>query len=589
MVAVALIGVVAWSAWAWKDSQQMLVEAQKAVIAARAEADAAAKAAKAAKAANAANAANAAIAKAKAMADVPADIAITEASDHIQGDNEHALSHGRVMVLVDPLPWVEALRAPTPDQAAEGQALLARHRLATELKAQWPAPPIAPFPKELHLQLLDLELEQAELVLAYNQHLLALGWSTVTTAPAPLVAALRSPSPEQRAEANAITTRHKLSVDLTARWVNPALPPAMVAELKVPERTSAELEAKFLRLAKEEMNMKSVQLAEGPWTKAVDSASAEAALASAEDLLELLKKPGISTTETTEITQNLEAVKVDAQAAIEARKVVEAKLAAEALAKENTRLNPFENRGWTIVDRVAGHGGFAKKLMDPRTGITFVLIAPGEFQMGSPAAEVEREVDEAPHTVKITHGFYLGMTEVTQAQWRKVMPTHQAPSHFLGSTLPVESVSWEDCGEFLAAAGASYRLPTEQEWEYACRAGTTTPFSVGAVITNAQANLDGRVRYGEGGLSGALNKTVAAGSLPANPWGLHEMHGNVWEWCSDWYSEDSSSTPASGEKRVLRGGSWINTPRYCRSANRFMETPSARTYVTGFRVAVDLP
>lgn len=522
-----------------------------------------------------------------------AEVAAAAVAEAVAGEalqiiefNEHILSHGWAMVLSDPGPWVEALQNPTQEQTAEGTALLARHQLGNSLKEQWPNPA---FPNELRLQLLNPSLEESELVASFNQHVLAQGWATVLTDPAPWVALLRTPTPEQQVAATALIARHKLSVDLTARWIAPTLPPQLSAELNNPQRTDTEIQAEFVLLFQTELAKKSEQLATAEWKTNTDTKAAEAAMTSAGELIVLLQKSGIAAAEVTELAKRVEGVQAEARTAFETRTARDAKLAAEAKAIATARLNPFKTQGWIIADNTAGHSGYAKKLKDPATGITFILVAPGEFQMGSSAEEVEREDDEAPHLVKIATAFYMAETEVTQAQWRKVMTSNKNPSHFLGDSLPVESVSWNDCQEFLIAAGSGYRLPTEQEWEYACRAASITPFSVGPAITNAQANLDGTIVYAAGPASAATGKTTPAGSLAPNPWGFHDMHGNVWEWCSDWYGFDASAPPDSGSERVLRGGSWITGPKYCRTANRFMENPETRNYVIGFRVAYDIP
>jgi formylglycine-generating enzyme required for sulfatase activity len=168
------------------------------------------------------------------------------------------------------------------------------------------------------------------------------------------------------------------------------------------------------------------------------------------------------------------------------------------------------------------------------------------------------------------------------------------PSRFTASdALPVETVSWNDCQEFVRKAGGGLRLPSEAEWEYACRAGTATPFSFGATITPQQVNYDGNYPYG--GASKGLygEKTVAAGSLPANAWGLHEMHGNVWEWCEDEYAAYpaiGTEAPAqSAGARVLRGGSWIYFASFCRAAFRSSRVPDYRHDGVGLRLARTLP
>jgi formylglycine-generating enzyme required for sulfatase activity len=207
-----------------------------------------------------------------------------------------------------------------------------------------------------------------------------------------------------------------------------------------------------------------------------------------------------------------------------------------------------------------------------------VLIPAGEFVMGSPKTEMGRNADEGPrHKVQITRPFYICATEVTQAQWKALMEINR--SRFQGDDLPVETVSWDDCQEFLkilsAKEGKTYRLPTESEWEYACRAGTTTPFNTGETISTDQANYDGEFIRINGVRGESREKTTPAGSLKPNAWGLYDMHGNVWEWCQDWYGWYSNgdqvdpSGAAEGDRRVSRGGSWLGLPKYCRSALRF--------------------
>jgi len=227
----------------------------------------------------------------------------------------------------------------------------------------------------------------------------------------------------------------------------------------------------------------------------------------------------------------------------------------------------------------------------------FAWIPPGTFLMGSPANEPERSDDETQHGVTLTKGFHLGVHQVTQAQWQAVMGAN--PSNFKGeNNLPVEQVSWDDCVAFCEALGKkdgrTYRLPTEAEWEYACRAGTTTPFHFGDTISVNQSNYDGNYTYSNGKKGVYRQKMTPVGSFPANAWGLFDMHGNVWEWCADWfgpYPEGELKDPQGfigGEARVLRGGSWSFNPRFCRSACRYWRAPGSRDYDLGCRVALCL-
>ena len=244
--------------------------------------------------------------------------------------------------------------------------------------------------------------------------------------------------------------------------------------------------------------------------------------------------------------------------------------------------------GWEIVDATPGHDGWARKAREPKSGIVFVLVAPGSFQMGSPAGEEGRGSDEQQHPVEITQAYYLAETETTQEQYQRVIGSN--PSDFQGPTLPVEGVDWTQSRAFCQKIGCD--LPTEAQWEFACRAGTRTPFSFGPTISTDQANYDGNYTYGSGRKGTYRIETVPARTFPANAWGLHEMHGNVWEWCVDGYREDfqalSRRDPVqepSGNTRVLRGGSWGSFPVFCRAASRYWFAPAFRCDVVGFRVA----
>ena len=232
---------------------------------------------------------------------------------------------------------------------------------------------------------------------------------------------------------------------------------------------------------------------------------------------------------------------------------------------------------------------------DPVTGMEFVWVPKGCFQMGSPASEANRDSDEKQHEVCLSNGYWLGKYEVTQGEWEKVMGNN--PSHFksCGDRCPVEKVSWDDVQRFIgkldSKSGKRFRLPTEAEWEYAARARTTTPFSFGKTIGTDQVNYDGNYPYGNGRKGEYREKTMTVGSLPGNAWGLHEMHGNVWEWVQDWYGDYPSNAVTdptgarSGSLRVFRGGSWVIYAQFCRSANRYRNEPGFRRSDLGFRLA----
>jgi len=216
-----------------------------------------------------------------------------------------------------------------------------------------------------------------------------------------------------------------------------------------------------------------------------------------------------------------------------------------------------------------------------------VVIPAGNFQMGSPESEKDRSSDEGPvHLVNVA-SFVLGKTEVTQAQWRAVMGSDPPELFFIGcDNCPVETVSWDDIQAFIvklnAKTGQSYRLPSEAEWEYACRAGGQQRYCGGD-------ELDRLAWYDKN--SGS--KTHAVATKQANAWGLHDMSGNVWEWTQDCWNERYTGAPSDGSAwtkgncsyRVLRGGSWYNFPNYARAAIRFWFTPGKRIYYLGFRLA----
>ncbi|WP_432737419.1 formylglycine-generating enzyme family protein [Maridesulfovibrio sp. FT414] len=223
-------------------------------------------------------------------------------------------------------------------------------------------------------------------------------------------------------------------------------------------------------------------------------------------------------------------------------------------------------------------------------------IRPGIFMMGSPEGEPERSGGEILHEVTLTKGYWLADTACTQELWTKVMGKN--PSSFKSdSQLPVESVSWGDCQEFLRSVerinpGLNFRLPTEAVWEYGCRAGTVTPFSFGKNITSAQVNYNGNSPYNHAPRSEYRSTTVPVKYLPCNQWGLYQMHGNVLEWCADWYGKYSDEPivdpegPISGGNRVLRGGSWVYNEGNARSADRGRSRPVTRTNYFGLRFSV---
>lgn len=237
---------------------------------------------------------------------------------------------------------------------------------------------------------------------------------------------------------------------------------------------------------------------------------------------------------------------------------------------------------------VLSQAGASEKTYTNSIGMKFVLIPSGSFMMGADPNFEDASSDETPrHRVTISKAFYLGKFEVTQSQWVAVMGHN--PSKFKGRSNPVDTVSWDDARSFVRKLNQmegtdKYRLPTEAEWEYAARAGTESTYSFGDDVSD----LGGYAWYWDN--SG--KKTHPVGQKGANAWGLHDMHGNVWEWVQDWYGENYYSQgrstdpqgPSSGDFRVLRGGSWFNFAVSCRTAIRYCYSPDFRDEGRGFRV-----
>jgi len=227
--------------------------------------------------------------------------------------------------------------------------------------------------------------------------------------------------------------------------------------------------------------------------------------------------------------------------------------------------------------------------VEPRSGLRLVRIPAGEFEMGSPADEAGREPQEVLHPVRITRPYYLGATEVTQAQWAAVVGTRPSSFAACGGDCPVERVSWHDVQEFLRElgriSGLPFRLPTEAEWEYACRAGSQEAFHTGSELQPTQANIDGDSEADSGA------PTPVAAFAP-NAFGLFDMHGNVWEWTAD----DHCSYPSTSvrdplgecatEFKVIRGGSWHYDASSARCSLRYTHRPQDSGFSLGFRVAL---
>jgi formylglycine-generating enzyme len=238
-------------------------------------------------------------------------------------------------------------------------------------------------------------------------------------------------------------------------------------------------------------------------------------------------------------------------------------------------------------------------------GMEFVLIPSGTFIMGSPPNESHRGTSEVRHQVTISRPFYIQTTEVTVKQWYSIMGRRMMAFQKCADNMPVTRVSWFDCIKFIKRLNklgqGKYRLPTEAEWEYAARAGTSTAYSWGdtidcdkAMYGNNSLNYDVCQLYIRSiGLQ--IEQPAPVKSYKPNPWGLYDMHGNVWEWCSDWYGECKTTPvidpkgPESGNMRIRRGGSWFKYGYSCRSANRSFGHPATRYRTTGFRLVREIP
>jgi formylglycine-generating enzyme required for sulfatase activity/uncharacterized caspase-like protein len=230
------------------------------------------------------------------------------------------------------------------------------------------------------------------------------------------------------------------------------------------------------------------------------------------------------------------------------------------------------------------------RTVENKFGMEFVFIPPGTFTMGSPESEPGRRDNERQHQVTLTKGFYMQTTEVTQGQWQAVMRSNSFKFQSCGESCPVENVSWYDVQKFIAKLKAkagieTYRLPTEAEWEYAARAGSETAYYTG----DTEADLDRAGWCGQN--SNGQSHPVA--QKEANQFGLYDMHGNVWEWCKDFYTGHLGSNavndpqgPSDGWDRVVRGGSWIKGPAYCRAASRVRFGPRDRHHFLGFRLVL---
>jgi len=263
------------------------------------------------------------------------------------------------------------------------------------------------------------------------------------------------------------------------------------------------------------------------------------------------------------------------------------------LTKNQLQINTKQGVGRSYVENLGNVQG-------KPIGLEMVLLPAGKFQIGSPISESERSEEESPRHIVNMPSFFMSRFPITQKQWKILMDNN--PARFIGNgDRPVETVSWEDaqafCQKLAERTGKPYRLPSESEWEYACRAGTLTAFSFGetSAANLANYNCASPYKYAPQGITNA--STTEVGTYPANAFGLHDMHGNVWEWCADTWHDDYDLLPRDGTAwiqggdrscRVVRGGSWRDPADYCRSAKRYKNATNQGDRSTGFRIAVTL-
>jgi formylglycine-generating enzyme required for sulfatase activity len=283
----------------------------------------------------------------------------------------------------------------------------------------------------------------------------------------------------------------------------------------------------------------------------------------------------------------------------------------EEIEKLKNRLKPDDSDPNRVEPRSTEYIEFD---LDAGGKLELVHIPSGSFLMGQTAAEKQQliaevgeetyqkhDVIELPQHLVNVSAFYMGKYPITQSQYLAVMGSN--PAHFQGAKLPVENVSWHDaqsfCQKLSQKTGKKIGLPSEAQWEYACRAETHTPFHFGETITTDLVNFNGNYTYGNAPKGKCLEKTTPVGFYRvANDFGLYDLHGNVWEWCLDHFHENYQGAPQNGDTwidkndidlRILRGGSWDFIPRYCRSATRYFSSPVNRVSNIGFRVVCEIP
>ena len=452
-----------------------------------------------------------------------------------------------------------------------------RHELILKLKSRWPE---GDLPAKVAAFAMDRSNGAKDVVEAFNAHLLESAWEKMEWLGAYSNAITTDWKEALQPELDRILDRRNQIGGLQARWPNwwsKELPESVMRTAMDASKSNEQVGQVFADAAAEYFERDFKEVNEGPWRELDDMVSATTAKLDLNRLLGALKLTRLDA-ERPLLKERARALYDYAEQQESLRMDRDVQRRGEAARLEKI-LNPL---GWKVLDSTPGVRGLARKVQEPVSGMVFVLIDPGKFTMGSPASEKGRvkrsetgstlNADLWDHQVNVQKAFYLGEMEVTQGQWKQVMGSNPPAAygnkrgevdadHPLEPKRPVESLSRSRAKKFLATLTEmnpgrqpTFRLPMEEEWEFACRAGTQTPFSFGREISRESANFGGGEGYGE---------STPVGTFAPNPWGLYDMHGNVAEWCEDEY-EDGKVVG----RFVVKGGEWSSRMNSCRSASR---------------------
>jgi formylglycine-generating enzyme required for sulfatase activity/serine/threonine protein kinase len=478
-------------------------------------------------------------------------------------DNTHIISTAEANLaagdFTNVLPVLERIHGSAAIDEERRDFLIQRVSLADDLHRTWPDEEL---PDSFFVQLGQLEQDEDGVVKIYNDYLLRSAWGHVLEEPSLYLDAMRNVGVDQERVRSAVQARHELAKVLVARWLDDDIPESLRVQLINDEAQEGDIWAVFYSQFESRCDEILVKLSGANWRASSDASTAQTAEVGFQILLQQLDDSGLPKARLESLGNRIRPLHIAAKRERENR---------EALEK-------LSDWGCEILEQGPEYEGLPHKIVDPQTGITLILIPPGTFKMGSPDIELGRDPVEISHQVTITRPFYLGETEVTQAQWVTTKEPIKQPT--MGDDLPMERISWDASLSFCEEAGDGYRLPTEAEWEFACRGGASdrVPFSFGQSIAADEANYSS-VRARE------------VRSYRPNAFGIYEMHGNVSEWCMDRYGrypkEDviDWAGPEFGSSRVIRGGFYGgNSADKCRSASRGAGRPSYSNTGQGFRV-----